>query len=148
MQESNAHLAQRRTSDGLVQAPLHAPQRIEGESLSAYRSRRAASHKEAARILRGTTLSPLGYAALGNPPGRTDKRRALAKAKRPAPTQPKFDKPRVHKQHKHPLRDEHGAYTLVGRTEILDVNEDGSFRDSFPGPRRKWLGGISAQRGY
>jgi opacity protein-like surface antigen len=47
---------------------------------------------------------------------------------------PKFPKERARKQHSHPLRDEHGAYTLVGNNPFK--------------PRRKWLGGISAQRGY
>jgi hypothetical protein len=52
---------------------------------------------------------------------------------------PKFPKARVHKQAKHPQRDEHGAYTLVGRGELPNGITDG---------RRMWLAGISAQRGY
>ena len=47
---------------------------------------------------------------------------------------PKFAKARVHKQHKHQLRDGHGAYTLTGNNPFA--------------PRRMWLAGISAQRGY
>ena len=39
-------------------------------------------------------------------------------------------------------RDDHGAYTLTGRDPLHRFNLDGS--DS----RRKWLAGISAQRGY
>jgi hypothetical protein len=54
---------------------------------------------------------------------------------------PKFPKERVRKQHKHPLRDEHGAFTRVGRDPWRTSKNDGS-------SRRKWLGGISAQRGY
>ena len=50
----------------------------------------------------------------------------------------KFPKARKHKQHVHPLRDEHGAYTLTG---ALIRTEEGV-------TRRKWLAGISAQRGY
>lgn len=42
----------------------------------------------------------------------------------------------------HKLQDEHGAYTLTGRDPLHRFNLDGS--DS----RRKWLAGISAQRGY
>lgn len=53
---------------------------------------------------------------------------------------PKFPKARAHKQHKHPLRDGHGAYTLIGRTG--EAHADGSE------VRRIWLGGISSQRGY
>jgi hypothetical protein len=52
---------------------------------------------------------------------------------------PQFPKDRVHKQHKHSLRDEHGAYTLVGRDQMPGTGFDG---------RRMWLAGISAQRGY
>lgn len=40
------------------------------------------------------------------------------------------------------LRDEHGAYTLVG-SEYIGVDGGDTYR-----PRRKWLAGISAQRGY
>ena len=50
---------------------------------------------------------------------------------------PKFSKPRKHKQHVHPLRDEHGAFTLIGRApHTLDR------------VRRIWVAGISAQRGF
>lgn len=38
------------------------------------------------------------------------------------------------------LRDEHGAYTLTGRGIEADITGRGM--------RRKWLAGISAQRGY
>lgn len=40
------------------------------------------------------------------------------------------------------LRDQDGAYTLVGRER--QVSEDGVVIES----RRKWLAGISARRGY
>lgn len=44
---------------------------------------------------------------------------------------------------KAPLRDEHGAYTLVGFKALLpDAHGNLTFQ------RRKWLGGISAQRGF
>jgi hypothetical protein len=52
---------------------------------------------------------------------------------------PKFAKERQHRPASHPLRDGHGAYTLVGRGEMPNGITDG---------RRIWLGGISAQRGY
>ena len=42
----------------------------------------------------------------------------------------------------HPLRDAHGAYCMVGRDPLRRVNLDGEE------VRRKWLAGISAQRGY
>ena len=44
----------------------------------------------------------------------------------------------------HPLRDENGAFTYVGRKWI--PNDDDMF--SFSMQRRMWLGGISARRGY
>lgn len=53
---------------------------------------------------------------------------------------PKFAKSRAksrkHAQHKHPLRDGHGAYTVVGRDAETNTG------------RRMWVAGISAQRGY
>lgn len=65
----------------------------------------------------------------------------------------KFPKARKRKQHVHPLRDEHGAYTLTGFggmvPQIVGYESSGEciveMRDI---PRRKWLAGISAQRGY
>jgi hypothetical protein len=49
----------------------------------------------------------------------------------------------------HPLRDEYGAFTLTGgRQDYIEIGPDGDFRDAYPGPRRIWLAGISAQRGY
>jgi len=55
---------------------------------------------------------------------------------------PKLAPARAHKQHKHPLRDEHGAYTLVGR-----IRPTGAFAE-WVVTRRVWLAGISAQRWY
>lgn len=60
---------------------------------------------------------------------------------------PKFPKARVHQQHKHPLRDEHGAYTLVGRNTFVPSAQPWDQDEWVPG-RRVWLAGISAQRGY
>ena len=52
----------------------------------------------------------------------------------PKPSSAKPLKARQREPHTHPLRDSIGVITLVGR-------------DAF-GKRRKWLAGISAQRGY
>lgn len=41
------------------------------------------------------------------------------------------------------LRDEHGSYTLIGRQVQGDAADHSDYK-----PRRKWLAGISAQRGY
>lgn len=49
----------------------------------------------------------------------------------------------------HPLRDEHGAITLTGGCQdYIEIGPYGDFCDASPGPRRIWLAGISAQRGY
>lgn len=72
-------------------------------------------------------------------PHRNPKRNAVRKIRRAIKQMrqnqhPKAIKVRVHKPHKHMLRDEHGAYTMVGRNMF--------------GARRKWLAGVSAQRGF
>jgi hypothetical protein len=72
---------------------------------------------------------------------------------------PNFPKARVHKQHKHELRDEQGAYTCVGATYDVEGMAPDTSREHVTSSwvdgedmgytaRRKWLGGISAQRGY
>lgn len=77
---------------------------------------------------------------------------------------PKFVAERVHTQHKHPLRDEHGAYTLTGGFYTIEgegvrpSSREHVLGGVFCGPgvdenseytaRRKWLAGISAQRGF
>ena len=71
------------------------------------------------------------------PLSRRDKHRICVKALKPAAPGPKFAKARKHNQHVHELRDESGqAYTLIGG------------RKSLIRGRRKWLAGISAQRGW
>lgn len=65
--------------------------------------------------------------------------RRVAKALRGTGQAPKFTKERVRRQHQHLRRDQHGAYTLVGRGELPNGVTDG---------RRIWLAGISAQRGF
>jgi hypothetical protein len=71
---------------------------------------------------------------------------------------PKFPKARVHKQHKHPLRDDHGAFCLTGKPYSLEGVHPTSREVVLTGwvdgeqfgntVQRKWLAGISAQRGY
>lgn len=46
---------------------------------------------------------------------------------------------------KAPLRDEHGAYTLIGRHATKGPI---SFTDAAFSGRRMWVAGISSQRGY
>jgi hypothetical protein len=61
---------------------------------------------------------------------------------------PKLPKDRAHKQHKHPLRDDHGAYTLVGKARQTMEYVEGVAVGYAMTERRMWLAGISAQRGY
>lgn len=87
----------------------------------------------------------VGFRPATNWPGnaglsRRDKHRAAVAAAKPQAPGPKFKRVRKHKQHVHPLRDEHGAMTLVGATHQAT--------HQVYGYRRVWLGGISAQRGY
>ncbi len=73
-------------------------------------------------------------------PGRTNSKKKSNRYRGKAGTygrglQNHFNRKRQQEQQKLPhLRDEHGAYTLTGRSPFT--------------PRRKWLGGISAQRGF
>lgn len=48
------------------------------------------------------------------------------------------------------LQDEHGAYTVTGPMFFApELSSDSRYHDAFNGyVRRKWLAGISAQRGY
>jgi hypothetical protein len=48
---------------------------------------------------------------------------------------------------KAPLRDDHGAYTLVGKARDLLVLIGDEYVEEHR-PRRVWLAGISAQRGF
>jgi hypothetical protein len=127
---------------------LHNPERGEDETFAAYKVRRMLSQEAVATVLAGVMVHSNdrgGHYVSDKAPSSTDRERANVAARRPARTQPKFAKARAHKQHKHPLRDEHGAYTLVGRPRGYGRN-DTSELPNFG--RRIWLGGISAQRGY
>jgi hypothetical protein len=126
---------------------LHNPARLPGESQADYRKRRAASKAHADRITckglgnqrriqsarealrdkqRANGRGPRGVYGIGLL--ELQRRRNL---KRIADTTP---------QH---LRDEHGTFTLTGAARLV-------IESPFPArmERRKWLAGISAQRGY
>lgn len=66
-------------------------------------------------------------------PSRRDLHRLQVHFAKPKAPGPKFAPERKRKPHHHPLRDEHGAYTLTGQSVLC---------------RRKWVAGISQQRGY
>lgn len=119
---------------------LHSPERQPGESQAKYRERRAASHK---------AVDAMRCADIGNqrrePSSRERQRDSARRAGRgPRATyglgllQPQRLRNQERMAKLHPLRDEHGAYTLIG---ALIRTEEGV-------TRRKWLAGISAQRGY
>ena len=129
---------------------IHVPQRLEGETFQAYKLRRAAS-KAAASLgfvcaenangqweRTGETVSLRGIG------GGISARKQLRDAQRTngklrgiygQGLQTKFNRDRAEQQAKlSHRRDEDGAFTLTGHDEVIG--------------RRKWLAGISAQRGY
>jgi hypothetical protein len=71
----------------------------------------------------------------GKVSGRRDRHRMAVADKKPLAPKAKPTATRKRAQHHHPLRDAHGAYTLVGRVKVGDLTH-----------RRKWLAGISAQQ--
>jgi hypothetical protein len=103
---------------------LHTPERSADETQAQYRQRQQASRRVAA-AMPWTVTGPSG--------------KVHRKPRGDSGQRPKFAKGRKRKQHVHPLRDEIGAYTLVGRNPLNHPDEP---------PRRKWLAGISAQLGY
>lgn len=68
-------------------------------------------------------------------PSRRDRHRMAVAAKKPPAPKAKLAATRKRAQHHHPLRDDKGAYTLVGHTVAGRLTT-----------RRKWLAGISAQQ--
>ncbi|HUM36194.1 MAG TPA: hypothetical protein PLQ85_04915 [Anaerolineae bacterium] len=76
----------------------------------------------------------------GKSKSRRDRHRALAAQSKPEVPKAKFKKDRAHRVTVSPLQDDVGAYTLVGRNHLHQLNGKP--------PRRMWLAGISAQRGF
>lgn len=114
---------------------IHIPQRLEGESFDAYRERRAESHainKANRTIGQGGISSRKQYRDSMRSSGTMGKKTRAYVALCAAWAQKRV----INWKGK---RDEHGAFTLVGRGELPGVGIDG---------RRVWLAGISAQRGY
>lgn len=105
-----------------------------------------------------TKRGPGRYAQSGKPGNRLSKPRAIRAADALVAA---WASKRVTKA---PLRDEHGAYTLTGGTYTVEgeglqpTSREHLFGGVFKGvgagghseytARRKWLAGISAQRGY
>lgn len=124
---------------------LHTPERQADETQQQYRWRQQRSKVAAARMSKGPkqapASSPLDVSRFFLGQHTNEKRNAQRLAKRMALAarrhqwQPQT-RTRKHVQHKHPLRDAHGAYTLTGARPLGDEL------------RAMWLAGISAQRGY
>lgn len=132
------------------------PQRLEGESFAAYKNRRALNN----RIVRESQRDPNHGLIGARRKYRDEMRKSGAMGKRirasdalmaawSAKRVPKWEGP----------RDERGAYTCVGRTYEVEGMAPDTGREHATASwvhgedmgytaRRKWLAGISAQRGY
>ena len=126
---------------------VHTPQRLEGESQEQYRQRRRMSRHSANMGRNAETGEPVFLKGLGDQHKSPSQRQQMRDNARSNGRGPKgvfgagivgaaAKKLRDSKAHqaKHPLRDEYGAFTLIGNDKRHGM--------------RKWLAGISAQRGF
>lgn len=122
---------------------LHTPERQADETVEDYKARRAAS-KAAARA-----ITAHGFGNQRKLPSSREKLRDAQRQNGNGPSgvyslgivQPQRKRDQQRMQKIHTRRDEHGAFTLVGRRDTFaHADHDDS--------RRKWLAGISAQRGF
>ena len=143
-----------------MQSALHKPERQEGETQAQYRERQAKSRDAVRLMTKGPKQAPavspldvsrffLGQHTNAAKNARRTFNRECQIAIHEKAHQQKAAKPRKRKQHVHPLKDAHGAYTLIGkeRTLIRCIVDSGTCFEEQE-PRRVWLAGISAQRGY
>lgn len=134
-------------------ANVHIPQRLDGESFDAYRARRAQSHainKANRTIGQGGVSSRQQYRDSMRNSGTMGKRTRAYVALGAAWAAKRITKAK--------LRDEHGAFCLIGKRYDLEGVHPSSREVVLEGwvdgdqfgytVQRKWLGGISAQRGY
>lgn len=141
---------------------------ISGMGLSGFSAPSTAARAPRRHVPRMVTASPEEIAAWNKKvAARSDRGarianrrrdRRLAKALNGNGQHPKFLKDRVHKQHKHALRDDHGVVCLIGKPYELDGVHPTSREVVLEGwvdgeqfgytVQRKWLAGIYAQRGY
>lgn len=142
-------------------ANIHTPQRMEGESFAAYKARRAESNRVARDLQRnpnhGLVSSRQRLRDSTREAGDMGKRIRASDALMEAWAQKRIAKWEG-------KRDEHGAYVAVGPVYEMQAAEgeciNPSSREHVLGgafgngghtdytARRKWLAGISAQRGY
>jgi hypothetical protein len=143
------------TSKAAPRPHLHQPERGEQESFADYRKRRAASNKANRDSRRDPNHGSIGsrqqFRNSLRQSGAMGKRTRAADALTAAWASKRITKA--------PLRDAHGAYTLTGPEYEVERMEPDTGRehvicswvdgeDFGYMARRKWLGGISAQRGF
>jgi hypothetical protein len=129
---------------------IHTPERQPHESQAEYKERRLKSHainKANRQIGQGGVSSRKQFRDSLRSSGNMGKRIRASDALMAAWASKRVTKAK--------LRDEHGAYTLVGRPYELDGIKPGPHEHEHSGSsdgvyvvQRKWLAGISAQRGY
>lgn len=104
----------------------------------------------ASRLLAGIGLTSAAFSHVNSAPafrGPTRSKRGAKKSRYVDGLMNHFarrQRDRMQAKRMHPLRDEHGTYTLTGALEHPPLHANGT---NYP-KRRKWLAGISAQRGY
>lgn len=129
---------------------VHAPERQPGESQAEYRERRALS-KRINRNLRvvgagNQRKEPSSREQLRDAMRKNGKLRSGAFGQGLLNAWDRMRERAARK--KHPLRDEHGSFTKTGRDHTVDIPDTGWDDWKWKAPRRLWLAGISAQRGY
>lgn len=112
---------------------VHTPERQAGESQTEYRRRQAESKRQARAM---TSASNGGQTS--RQIHRAERRKSgKLKGQYGRGLMNQFDRQRERDcVKKHPLRDETGAFTLVGAKDFIE------------GQRRVWLAGVSQQRGF
>lgn len=142
------------TSQQRVLPDLHQPERGENETFAEYKARRAASNAKNRAAQRdpnfGLVSARKQFRDSMRANGTMGKRVRASDALMAAWASKRITKA--------PLSDDHGAFTLVGKPyELVNVypttrefvlSSGVDDDDFFYTVQRKWLGGISAQRGY
>lgn len=132
----------------------YTPERLAGETFDQYRERRADGNARAQRVaghgLSGGITSRQQFRDSMRKTGTMGKRTRAYKALMAAFASKRVTKPA--------LRDDHGAYTLVGGAYTVEGGTPSKSEhvtaagvgngEGFYSARRIWLAGISAQRGF
>lgn len=134
---------------------VHGPQRYEGESFSAYKARRAESN----RINREAMRNPNHGVVGSRKQLRDNMRKSGTMGLRTRASDALMAAWASKRITNAVLRDDHGAYVCVGATYEVEGMAPDTDREHVTSSwvhgedmgytaRRKWLAGISAQRGY